>query len=297
MEINYKDLVDNIHDGLYIVDTQRKIVYWNKAAEEITGFSSEEVVGSHCHDNILMHVDKNGCQLCKGSCPLSETIADSQTRKTKVYLHHKNGHRVPVWARTLALRDSNGNITGGAEVFTDIRNKQAYNHHINELEKLAFLDHLTGVANRRYIEIELNSRMAELQRYQLSFGVLFIDLDKFKRLNDTYGHQFGDKVLKTVAQTLQGNLRPFDLIGRWGGEEFICIVRNVDKDELAYLGDRLRLLVETSHIYHNGKNEQVTISIGATLAVESDTVKSLLKRVDDLLYKSKHQGRNRITYD
>lgn len=110
-----------------------------------------------------------------------------------------------------------------------------------------------------------------------------MDIDHFKQFNDTYGHDVGDDVLKFVANTFVANARPFDLYGRWGGEEFIGIIRNIKGHDLKNLGNRVRKLVENSYITHNGKTLQVTISIGATLVSESDTVESLIKRADTLL--------------
>ena len=93
-----------------------------------------------------------------------------------------------------------------------------------ELERIAYIDSLTGLPNRRYAEITLHARMDELQRYGWLFGVIFIDIDNFKSVNDRYGHQCGDEVLKTVAKTLQNSVRSFDVISRWGGEEYLAVI-------------------------------------------------------------------------
>ncbi|MDY0042552.1 MAG: GGDEF domain-containing protein, partial [Desulforhabdus sp.] len=113
--------------------------------------------------------------------------------------------------------------------------------------------------------------------------------------NDTYGHHVGDAVLKFVASTFVANSRPFDLYGRWGGEEFIGIIRNINEHDLEAMGNRIRSLVEKSYIIHNDRQLQVSISIGATLVRESDTLESLIKRADKLLYQSKAAGRNCLT--
>ncbi len=122
-----------------------------------------------------------------------------------------------------------------------------------------------------------------------------MDIDHFKKVNDTYGHDIGDEVLKFVANTFVTNSRPFDSYGRWGGEEFIGIIRNITCEGLEHIGNRLRLLVENSYILHENKKLQVTISIGATLVKDDDTIESLVKRADILLYQSKAAGRNRLT--
>ena len=164
-----------------------------------------------------------------------------------------------------------------------------------ELEKLALLDNLTQLANRNYIEREIQSRFEEKKRFNVPFGILFIDIDHFKKFNDIYGHDVGDDVLKFVAKTFVANARPFDLYGRWGGEEFIGIIRNITAKDLELLGDRLRWLIKNSYILHENQKLYVTISIGATLIKENDTIKSLIKRSDALLYRSKAAGRNCLT--
>ena len=293
---SYRRLIDNLHDGLYFVDLNRVITYWNKAAEKISGYTADEVVGRSCSENILTHVDGDGRSLCTGLCPLAATIADGMPREAEVYMHHKDGHRIPVSVRVSTLTDENGNVIGGIELFTDISNIKANELRIKELEKLALLDNLTQLANRNYIEKELHSRFEENKRFHVPFGILFIDIDYFKIFNDTYGHNVGDIVLKFIANTFVANARPFDLYGRWGGEEFIGIIRNIDGQNLEAMGNRLRLMVENSYIIHENIKLQVTVSIGATIVQPDDAIQDLIKRADMLLYKSKLAGRNRLMF-
>jgi diguanylate cyclase (GGDEF)-like protein/PAS domain S-box-containing protein len=292
---SYKRVVENLHDGLYFVDRDRIITYWNKAAEQISGFTANEVIGKSCSDNILTHVDSDGNNLCTERCPLAATIADGKPREVEMYMHHKDGHRIPVSIRVSALTDRVDNIIGGMELFTDISNQAANDMRVKELEKLALLDNLTQLANRNYIEREIQSRFEEKKRFNVPFGILFMDIDHFKKYNDIYGHDVGDDVLDFVANTFVTNTRPFDLFGRWGGEEFIGIIRNINGKELELLGNRLRSLIENSYIIHENEKRYVTISIGATLVNENDTRDTLIKRADTLLYKSKAAGRNCLT--
>jgi len=292
---SYRKILENLHDGLYFVDRSRVITYWNKEAEKISGFTAKEVIGKSCGDNILTHVDSEGNNLCKGMCPLAKTMEDGKLREDEVYMHHKDGHRIPVSVRVSPLIDAKGKVIGGIELFTDISNYAANELRVKELTKLALLDNLTQLANRNYIEKEIQSRFEEKRRFNVPFGVLFIDIDDFKEINDTYGHDVGDVVLKFIANTFVSNNRPFDLFGRWGGEEFIGIIRNISEKDLGFLGNRLRKLIEHSYIVHKDKKLYVTISIGATLVKEDDTINTLIKRADILLYKSKESGKNCLT--
>jgi diguanylate cyclase (GGDEF)-like protein len=230
-----------------------------------------------------------------GQCPLAFTMTDGQAREAEIYLHHRDGHRVPVFVRSSPLKTPEGTIMGGAELFTDISSADAIELRLKELEEMALLDGLTHLANRRYMERELATRFAEHGRMGILFGILFMDIDHFKKFNDTYGHDVGDKVIKYVADTLTKNSRPFDLVGRWGGEEFVAIIRNVSSRQLEQLGERMRVLVENSYLSVGGNRLSVTISIGATLIGDNDTAETVVKRADTLLYESKRQGRNRLT--
>jgi len=201
--VSFDRLVDNLHDGLYIVDKDRKIQYWNKAAEKISGFSASEVVGRSCSDNILTHVDSEGNSLCLGMCPLAMTIADGKDREAEVFLHHKDGHRVPVSVYTSVLTAGNGDVIGGVELFSDISSLKSIELRVRELEEMALL--------------------------------------------------------------------------------------------VEDLGNRLRMLVESSYITTEKERLHVSISIGATIVRDDDNADTLIKRADTLLYESKKAGRNRLT--
>ncbi|EAT17077.1 sensor domain-containing diguanylate cyclase [Desulfuromonas acetoxidans] len=294
-EKNFRTILNELYDGLYFVDHTRTITFWNKAAERITGFTAEEVIGSCCGDDILTHVDDTGNNLCLGHCPLAATITDQSPRAAQVYLHHKQGHRVPVSVRISVLTDETGAVIGAAELFSDISDHRANELRVKELEQLALVDKLTQLANRRYIESQLEKHLTEFRRTQLPFAVYFFDIDHFKQINDTYGHDAGDTVLKFLAKTLIDNGRAFDIYGRWGGEEFIAIIRNLDGENLLTFGERLRMLVEQSYLKWGEHRLAVTVSLGGTLAQNDDTLDSLIKRADRLLYTSKKNGRNRLT--
>lgn len=290
-------ILDLINDGIYIVDRDRRIVFWNKAAERISGYSKEEVEGSHCYENILNHVDHNGVELCFHACPLWDTIQSEKPNDAEVFLHHKDGHRVPVWVRTSPYYDAEGNCVGGIEFFSDISNKWQYEEHINELKKRAMIDSLTEVANRYYLTQHIEATFEEMKRYQSPFGILFFDIDNFKSFNDTYGHDIGDKVLQQVSRTVSRNLRPFDLFGRWGGEEFLAVIRNCDAKGVLQIAERFKNLISKSQLRVSGDKLGITVSVGATLAREGDTPGSIIKRADTLMYESKKCGKNKVTSD
>jgi diguanylate cyclase (GGDEF)-like protein/PAS domain S-box-containing protein len=293
----YKNLLDNIYDGVYFVDINRKILYWNTSAEKLTGYGSSEMVGRHCWDNILMHVDNKGTSLCKGFCPLVKATTEQRMLEEEIFLRHKDGHRVPVLVRVSPVRDSNGQVIGALEIFSDNSPKITLMQRIEEIRKMALLDPLTQLGNRGYAENSLHARFDEMERYNWPFGVLFIDIDHFKEVNDSYGHDVGDKVLKMVAMTLRNSVRASDIVARWGGEEFVAIMLAVTKDQLYALANKIRILVEKSSFTARQNRIKVTVSIGAALAQPGDTVSTLIARADHLMYQSKISGRNVVTLE
>jgi diguanylate cyclase (GGDEF)-like protein/PAS domain S-box-containing protein len=293
----FRGILDSLHDGVYFVDVNKRITYWNKGAEKITGYESSEAVGKSCSDNLLVHIDENGVNLCKAGCPLSQTLMDGHVRETEAYLQHKDGHRLPVLIRVSPLRDSSGQIVGAVETFSDNSSKAALLQRIDKLQKESLVDPLTGLANRRCIDMKLHSRIDEMQRYGWPCGLLFLDIDNFKIVNDTFGHNVGDRVLMMVARTLSSNLRSHDLAGRYGGEEFVAIITNVNMAMLHSFANRLRLLVKKSSLDTEYSTIQVTVSIGATLVRPEDTVETAIARADLFMYNSKINGRNRVSID
>lgn len=288
-------IVDNLQGGVYFVDKTRTIVFWNKEAERISGFRAEEVAGKKCAANILTHVDQAGNKLCQGVCPLGHTMNDGEVRNADIFLHHKDGHRVPVSVRVAQVKDDDNQVIGGVELFMETSNKELLEMRVRELEMLAMRDHLTGLPNRNFVDNEISLRFTEFQRLKIPFGVFFIDIDHFKQFNDLHGHDTGDAVLKYVANTFAANSRSLDTYARWGGEEFIAIIRNCDHELLVKLAEKMRILVENSYLMKDDKKLTVTISIGATMVHQQDTMESLIKRADEAMYESKKKGRNQVT--
>jgi diguanylate cyclase (GGDEF)-like protein/PAS domain S-box-containing protein len=288
-------ILDGISDGVYFVDSERVITYWNGGSEQISGFKPEEVIGRSCFDDILRHVDGEGKLLCQDGCPLAATILDGQERDMEAFLHHRDGHRVPVTVRAAPIRNEQGDIVGAVETFRDDTARAEALERAQQMEEIAFLDTLTHVGNRRFAELVIADRLSEWKRYQWSFALLFIDVDHFKQVNDKYGHAVGDQVLTMVARTIQGLARAHDFIGRWGGEEFVAVIAGTDEPGLLAAAERIRSLVERSGLRTEKGEIAVTVSIGATVPEPDDSVESIIARADERMYQSKAAGRNCVT--
>jgi diguanylate cyclase (GGDEF)-like protein len=227
---------------------------------------------------------------------LTATIADGCRHAASVFLRHKQGRRVPVSVRVQPIRDADGSIVGAVEIFSDDSAQNDARRRIEAMNRLAFLDHLTQLPNRRFVEMSLHTALAESQVHGDPFGLLLIDIDGFKAINDSFGHSCGDRALQETARTLTGALRPTDTVGRWGGDEFLAIVRNVNKDVLGELAERcVALLGQTSISSNDERLISISVSVGATLSLPGQSEKQLIERADELMYRSKASGRGRAT--
>jgi len=166
-----------------------------------------------------------------------------------------------------------------------------------KLEALASTDPLTGLLNRRFFRISAEDELMRQRRSGGMAALVLLDLDQFKLINDRFGHQTGDAVLKRVAEIAYSELRgPFDKLGRWGGEEFVILLSNVNRDQAWSVCDRLRQRLESTVIEHDGAKLSVTASFGFEMLTADSSLDRVVESADRALYVSKQAGRNRITY-
>lgn len=286
------ELLNQMGEGVYFANLDRKILIWNKAAESISGFSKDEVLGRPCADNVLIHTDEAGINLCETSCPLRKAAEKGEKIEAEVFLRHKQGHRVPVRVRVFPAYDGEGNLVGSFELFNESSSVTETRRRMVMLEEMAYADPLTGLANRRYLQAKLETFIEEFRRHTWHFGLLLFDLDHFKQVNDRYGHDVGDLVLTSVGQTLSNASRSIDVISRWGGEEFVGLYRGVTLKGLELLAQRYRGLISSISVEYENQWIRPTVSIGGTVVGPNDTPETLFKRVDQALYEAKDAGRN-----
>ena len=173
------------------------------------------------------------------------------------------------------------------------------NQLIKQFENLSLHDGLTGIYNRRYLEEYLERAFEECKRYGMALSVTMMDIDHFKKVNDTYGHQMGDKVLEKFARRIEGKVRRADMLARYGGEEFAVVSKNTDIDGAVVLADKLRIAVQEKPFEVDGRNISLTVSFGVAgmqPGTETDATQ-LLRDADIMLYKAKGAGRNRVEFE
>lgn len=291
MDSFYENILDNLYDGLYFVDRKRKITFWNKAAEKLTGFSKEDVLSHFCFDNLLDHIDLKGNHLCFGGCPLHTCMETGEPNEGAVYLRRKDGKRVPVVVKAMPIFED-GEVIGAVEIFSD--NYQYFKtlKELSDFKDMAFTDQLTELPNRHFVEEFLNQ-----SEYfgRVGLSVIFADIDDFKHINDTYGHAYGDIVLREVGDAIKSSIKKTDEVFRYGGEEFMAVVFDDDKEHAKRIAERIRVTVENLDLKHEGTPTPITISIGVTMMREGENLMDAIDRSDKYMYQSKVTGKNRVT--
>jgi len=293
METTFRHILDSISDGVYVTTAEREIVYWNAAAERITGYSPADVIGSHCYDDILVHTSLDGKRLCMDGCPLRDCIEHGTERTvSEVFLKRKDGERLAVYVKTSTF-ESEGR-TMGVEVFGELKDVagEALTARVQELSDSSITDTLTGLFNRRYFDAAIEQSFAMYKRLGRRYGVLYLDVDAFKSINDTLGHAGGDEALRFVADILASNARTMDVTARYGGDEFTVICPVSTAEELEAYGRRLVRLVEESRLATtDDAGLTLTVSTGGTLVDERDAdAFTALNRADLAMYEAKGAG-------
>jgi diguanylate cyclase (GGDEF)-like protein len=184
------------------------------------------------------------------------------------------------------------------EVLARIRNIGYVSEKIKEFEKLLVRDYLTGLYNRKFFMERLHEELTWAGRYSEPLSFIILDIDHFKKINDTYGHSCGDEVLKRLSKTLVESLRAHDVVARYGGEEFVVLLANTGPDDAITVGEKLRVAVQETEFYCGEDTAKlpVTISIGIS-STDGDfdpVADSLIIRADHALYEAKAAGRNRV---
>lgn len=291
----YHAIFDHLDDGVYFVDRRKRVLLWNRGAESITGFSRAEILGESCANRLLCHVDESGRLLCMTGCPLQIATDAGVPIEADAFLQHKLGHRIPVRIKASPVRNARNQLIGAVEIFKPTSAARRQDHLIEELSQLAMIDDLTRLPNRRHFDMQLERRLAELNRFGWPFGTLMIDLDDFKQVNDRFGHHAGDAVLQMVGRTLSANSRSLDTIARWGGEEFAAIIANVHAEELRKVAEKFRAMIDAGSVRDEDDEPlRITVSIGCAVARPDESATELMKRTDEMLYVAKRSGRNRV---
>lgn len=275
----YWTLLDTLKDGVYFADKNRKITYWNKAAETITGYRSGEMLGRHCGDNLLIHIDEEGNNLCTGMCPLARSIKTGEPCEEKMFLHHKDGHRVPVLVRVTPVYGSGDEISGAVEIFTDLSTKESLLKDIQALAQPGLQSSLTGLPTKKYLEMHLKLKLVEWSEFKHPFGIFLIKVGGLEEVKNNQGQDTVENILKILSNTLIHNVDTCDIVGEWKEGEYFGIVAHTDEEKLATNANRYSLLLEKSELSAGETSLSLTFSVASALARADDTVEKLMEKV------------------
>jgi len=297
LDESLRGVLDAVSDGVYVTTGEREIVFWSKGAERITGYSSDEVLGKHCHDNILVHTDVLGKNLCFDGCPLLKCIETGERQEAKeVFLKRKDGERVAVYVKASVLQV--GDERYGVEIFGEFESVAGSTlaEKLRQLSDVSIADQLTGLYNRRYIDTILEQHYGLFKRHFQRFGVVMIDVDQFKNINDSFGHLAGDEALKFVASVIQRSLRSMDSLARFGGDEFIIVCPLIELEGVEKLSERIVELVHHSVMssqYNPTNAIEVSVSVGGSMVDYKDkSASDVIARANEALCRVKRDGGN-----
>ncbi len=288
----YRDLLDSIDMGIYLVDPERRITFWNRGAERITGYSRAEVLGRLCRENMLVHCCEDGTLRCACECPLQLTLQDRKPRQETLYLRHKRGHRVPVHVKTAPLRDRAGKTIGAAEFFGDqflAETAADGQSGFNSLEAPP------GTRSREHLEACLTRNLEAFARDRQPFGILRLSLDQWQTLRVTHGKEAAEAAMRVLAETLLYSQHPADVFGRWTDQEFLVIVRDRTLRALELDADLLRTLARNAQFRWWGDRVPITLSAGGALVQVNDTEEAMHLRASSALQDCVKAGGDRVS--
>jgi diguanylate cyclase (GGDEF)-like protein/PAS domain S-box-containing protein len=277
--------VEQSPNGVLITDLQARIEYVNPAFTQTTGYSFEEVRGQN--PRLL----KSGETAPELYINLWDTLTSGQTWRGELRNRRKNGELYWEYNVITPIRDESGQISHYVSAKEDITHRKLAEQ---ELEHLVITDPLTSLFNRRYFFTNAEKIFTRSKFASHELIAMMLDIDRFKKVNDTYGHQAGDAILREAARRLQDSIRPGDLLARYGGEEFVLLLSGATAAHTQVIADRLIRCMREKPFQYNGTNIFVTISLGvACLTDQVTSLDELLSQADRALYLAKQQGRNR----
>ncbi|WP_373034718.1 diguanylate cyclase [Sulfurimonas sp.] len=276
--------VEQTDELVMITDDKGVIIYVNEAYVASTGYKHNDLVGKNAR------IFNSGYHNKEFYRELWETISSGKTynnviknMKKDKQIYYEEITITPIFDEKKVIRNY---VATGRDITSRINMEE-------ELKKKATTDSLTGIYNRYYGNEILDIEVDRANRYGSNFAVLMLDIDHFKSVNDTYGHNVGDSVLKKTVEIISLHMRKSDTFIRWGGEEFLIISVHIDKDKAMKFAHKLRRSIES---YDFDPDLKVTISIGVAISKPDDTKENILKRSDEALYKAKEDGRNCVKY-
>jgi len=292
-EEKFRVLSSAARDAIVMMDIKGMITFWNQGAERIFGYTQEEVIGKELHrflapdyyyedyEKAMPRFIETGCGILVGKTVELKALRKNRTPIT-IELSLTSVKHHDEWNALGIMRDVTDRIMAEKELV------KAY----KKMDVLAHTDHLTQLSNRLDMIEKLNYEYTRFERYGIQFSIAIGDLDNFKEINDTYGHQTGDEVLSEIAILLKSNLRKQDIVGRWGGEEFILMYPKTELKGAMLVTEKIRKALEESVFEYDKNKINTTITFGVTTYNGKMDINECIRIADGALYEGKKSGKN-----
>jgi diguanylate cyclase (GGDEF)-like protein/PAS domain S-box-containing protein len=290
----YRYVLESLQIGIFMVDRDQKIVFWNEGAEKITGYLRQDALGRYCREDSAEQNGPRNNVLSDASEMLATALRDGRPAMGEVPLRHKSGHRVFARVRAVPIRNASGAIVGAAESIDESLSASEWDRRQGKLADYGCLDPATGVLTHDVVISHLREAVATYAEARVPFSILVVKVDDMDRLRSTYGGAVIASVLRVTASSLENSLRPTDYLGRISESRFLAILIECGGTELPKTAERIKKTVNGSEIQWWGDRWTVTVSIGGAAAVPGDTLDSLLARASEALERSVEAGGNRV---
>ncbi|MFO1019480.1 MAG: diguanylate cyclase [Planctomycetales bacterium] len=289
-------LLHELYDGFTLVDSDMRYVVWSLGLELSLGYCPEEMLGQLWSQRKLACANLEGEPLKEGEDPLLQVIESHSSVNSHLKVRHKDGSYRQLDLQCIPLCDDEGRLHGVAEIFLNPMAPSRQGREIQQLRMAANCDALTSVLNRGSLETQMALALESARRPEnpWPFSLIYMDIDHFKKINDTYGHAVGDIVLKQTAQILQKETYSGEIVGRYGGEEFVIVCPETDLESATSKSERFRVAISQMKIPEL-KGEIVTASFGVAQWEDQESLETVKERADTGLYQSKQNGRNCTT--
>ena len=282
-------LMDNLPGMAYrcLYDRHWTMLFVSQGCARLTGYEPEDLINNRVASYASL-MDEEDSERILGE--VQAALDNDESFSVEYGLTRQDGSRIWVWERGRGVEEEDGTVVLEGIVL-DISDRKTLE---NELEEMATRDPLTGLFNRREMSRVLEEELDRARRYQRPMAVLWVDFDHFKDVNDTFGHAAGDSVLRSISRLLLGSVRSVDAIGRFGGEEFVIVLPEMDLEEAQDTAERLRRKVaEKPQPLGNGQEVPLTISVGGAVYPDhGQTAPTLCAAADKAMYLAKQRGRN-----
>lgn len=286
-------LIDTMHDGVVFVDTQAKITLWNKGAEQITGISRGAATGRTFAPSLLEMCNNGNRRIHDGSCPVTRALRTNSQIRQRLLILGRQGNLVPIDLHAIPVVGPDGGLQGATILLHDAQPEATLEERCEALHAEVTRDPLTKVANRAEFDRMQALFIEAHEQAKQPFSLIMVDIDHFKSINDTFGHQAGDEAIITVSTLLTSMCRAGDLVARYGGEEFAVLCADCNNADAARRAEEIRRKIsETPHSYLS--NRRLTASFGVTELQAGDNSETMLRRADRALLMAKEQGRNQV---